>query len=61
MPPPISRPEAIAELTGLGSPYELQDAVIAGRNLRVFKNAPPSLRAFYEASASDLPFILYQD
>ena len=61
MPPPMSRPEAIAELTGLGSPYELQDAVIAGRKLRVFKNAPPNLRAFYEASASDLPFIVYQD
>ena len=57
----MSRPQAIAELTGPGSPYELQDAVIAGRQLRVFKNAPPSLRAFYEATASALPFIQYQD
>ncbi len=59
--PPIPRAQAIAELTAPGASHELQDALIGGRRLRVFKNAPPSLRAFFAATASDLPFIAYQD
>ena len=58
---PMTRPEAIAATTGPGQPHELVDAVIDGRALRVFKNAPPSLRALYEATASDLPFLVYGD
>ena len=59
--PPIPRAQAIAELTAPGTPYELVDRVLAGRPQRVFKNAPPSLRALFESTASALPFIAYQD
>ena len=58
---PMTRPEAIAATTGPGQPHELVDAVINGRALRVFKNAPSSLRAMFEASTSDLPFLSYAD
>ena len=58
---PMTRPEAIAATTGPGQPHELVDAVINGRALRVFKNAPASLRAMFEATASDLPFLVYAD
>ena len=58
---PMTRPEAIAATTGPGQPHELVDAVVNGRALRVFKNAPTSLRALYEATASELPFLIYGD
>ena len=58
---PIPREQAIAEVTGPGQPHELVDAVIRGRALRVFKNAPRSLRALYEDTATDLPFLVYGD
>ena len=58
---PMTRAQAIEALTGAGQPYELVDAVIDGRRLRVFKNAPLSLRALFEATASDLPFLSYED
>ncbi|MEO7854633.1 MAG: class I adenylate-forming enzyme family protein [Rubrivivax sp.] len=58
---PISRVQAILEVTAAGQPHELVDAQIQGRQLRIFKNAPPSLRALYEATASDLPFLVYGD
>jgi long-chain acyl-CoA synthetase len=57
----MTRDEAIAATTGPGQPYELVDAVIGGRALRVFKHAPPSLRAMFEQTASDLPFLAYED
>ncbi len=56
-----SRAQAIAELTAPGQPYELQDVVIQGRRLRIFANAPASLRALFESTASDLPAIRYED
>jgi len=57
----MTRDEAIAATTGPGQPYELVDAVIGGRALRVFSHAPPSLRAMFEQTASDLPFLAYED
>jgi len=57
----MTRDEAIAATTGPGQPYELVDAVVGGRQVRVFKHAPPSLRALYEQTASDLPFLAYED
>ena len=56
-----TRAQAIAELTSPGQPYALADQVIRGRNLRVFEHAPPSLRALYESTATDLPFIIYEN
>jgi long-chain acyl-CoA synthetase len=58
---PISREAAIAEVTGPGGPYELVDALVGGRQRRVFKDAPPSLRAMFEATATDRPFLAYGD
>jgi long-chain acyl-CoA synthetase len=57
----MTRDEAIAATTGPGQPYELVDAVIGGRALRVFRHAPPSLRAMFEQTASELPFLAYED
>jgi long-chain acyl-CoA synthetase len=58
---PLSRPQAIAQLTAKGQPFELEEAVIGGRALRVFKQAPPTLRALFEAAATPLPFIAFND
>ncbi len=57
----ISRQAALAALTGSGQPYELEQVQAHGAPVRAFKNAPVSLRAMYEAAASDLPFIVYED
>ena len=54
------RTQAIADLTAPGQPYALQQAVVNGRHLRIFTNAPASLRALFESTASDLPFITYE-
>lgn len=61
MATPMTRPQAIAELTAPGMPYALADATIHGQRQRVFVNAPTSLRALYEATATDLPFLVYED
>ena len=58
---PIPRDAAIAALTAPGQPGELEDIVINGRRLRAFKNAPPTLRAYYEAYVTELPFLVYED
>ena len=57
----LTREAALRVLTGPGQAYELQDVQIGGRNLRVFKNAPQSLRALFEAAVSDATFIVYED
>lgn len=61
MSPPMTRAEALAVLTAPGQTYELQTFQIADRPLRVFANAPPSLRELYHQAASDLPFLVYDD
>ena len=57
----MTRTQAILDVTGAGRSHELVDAVVKGRHVRVFKNAPVSLRALFEATASDLPFLIYGD
>jgi long-chain acyl-CoA synthetase len=56
-----SRAQAIEALTAPGQPYALRDDVIGGRLIRHFANAPRSLRAVFEATATDLPFLVYED
>ena len=56
----VTRSEAIAALTAQGQPYALADAQIQGRSVRIFVNAPASLRALFEENLSDLPFLIYQ-
>ena len=55
--------EAHAVLTAPGSMFEMEEADVFGVRLRVWKNAPPSLRALLEMSRArgDTPFIVYED
>jgi long-chain acyl-CoA synthetase len=57
----MTRDEAIAATTGPGQPHALVDAVVNGRQLRLFKHAPASMRALYEQTATGLPFLSYAD
>jgi long-chain acyl-CoA synthetase len=57
----ITRASAIAELTAQGQPYALQTKSIEGRSLRVFEQAPPSLRALFANAVSDKTFLIYND
>jgi long-chain acyl-CoA synthetase len=56
----MTRKEALARLTAPGAPYELIEREILGRRCRVFRHAPPSLRALFEATASDAPFLVFE-
>jgi long-chain acyl-CoA synthetase len=61
-PSPLpTRQQALATLTAPGQPYELQTREVNGRALRLFVNAPASLRQLFEDTASDQPFLVYQD
>ncbi len=57
----LSRAQVMAELSATGQPYELYEQVVDGRRLRLFRNAPASLRALYESTASPLPFIAFAE
>jgi long-chain acyl-CoA synthetase len=57
----MTRAQAIAALTAPGMPHALLESTALGRQVRVFTNGPASLRALYEDTASDLPFLVYQD
>jgi long-chain acyl-CoA synthetase len=59
--PTITRHEALARLTAKGEPYELETLTINGRPNKTFKNAPPSLRAMFEAARSDKTFYVFED
>ncbi len=56
----MTRAQAIAALTGPGQAYELHDGIAGGRRVRLFRNAPPSLRELYADTATPLPFIDYE-
>ena len=57
----LTRKEAIALLTAAGQPYAVETAIVRGQPVRTFKNAPRSLRALYEGTLSDKPFLVYED
>lgn len=54
-----TRQQALDALTAPGQPYELMTVDAGDRRLRVFRNAPRSLRVLFEQTASDLPFLVY--
>jgi long-chain acyl-CoA synthetase len=60
MTTPMTRQQAILDLTAPGQPYELVEETVAGRRVRLFRQAPRSLRAVFEATATDLPFLVYE-
>ncbi|ODT86397.1 class I adenylate-forming enzyme family protein [Phenylobacterium sp. SCN 70-31] len=57
----MTRDKALARLTGPGEAYELIECEVLGRRRRVFRNAPESLRDLFEATASDAPFLVFED
>ena len=56
-----TREEALAQLTAPGQPYEFVRAMQGGYEVRVFKNAPPTLGTLFAENRSDLPFFVYDD
>ena len=56
---PITRAEAIAELTAPGQPYALENIVANGAPIRAFANAPRNLGQLFFDTRSDKPFIVY--
>jgi len=57
----MTRAEAIRVHTAPGEPYELVDGVAGGRRTMLFRNAPGSLRALFEATATERPFLVHGD
>lgn len=57
-----TRAEALAVLTGPGSPFEIGPAVIGGEEFRVYLKAPSNLREVWEDTAAngDATFLVYQ-
>ncbi|MFM5886538.1 MAG: class I adenylate-forming enzyme family protein [Novosphingobium sp.] len=51
------------ELTGPGGQFEIVEAEILGNRIRTYKNAPPSVREFWLASAAfaERTYLVYQD
>ena len=51
------------ELTGPGGQFEIVEAEVLGNPLKVFKNAPPSVREIWLSSAmfAERPYLIYQD
>ncbi len=62
--PAMSIAQANALLTAPGSPFEMETLTIRGIETRVWKNAPPSLRAEAESATQwpkDRIFLVYED
>ena len=62
--PAMSIADANAALAGPGSPVELEDAVIRGVPLKVYKNAPPTIPSILDMAAdqfADRTYLVYQN
>ncbi|HWA64223.1 MAG TPA: class I adenylate-forming enzyme family protein [Caulobacteraceae bacterium] len=61
--PAMSIAQAHALLTAPGTPFEMEEMTIRGIPMRVWKNAPPSLRAVVEAGRAhgDKIFLVHED
>ena len=59
----MTRDEAIAAVTGPGGPFEITDAVVGGIPMRVYANAPASMRTILETSRGhgDRDFLVFED
>jgi long-chain acyl-CoA synthetase len=60
---PLSLAETTARLTGPGAPFEIVEAEVRGRRMRIWKNAAPNLRVHLLNSRAhgDAEFIVYED
>jgi long-chain acyl-CoA synthetase len=58
-----TRDEALALLTAPGSPFEIGEAEVRGERIRVYVNAPRTLRAIWESTSQhgDIPYLAYHD
>ena len=58
-----TREEAISELTSQGQTFELESVPVYGHPVRVFKNAPSSLREVWLTAAArgDAPYLVFDD
>jgi long-chain acyl-CoA synthetase len=54
---------AWAELTGPGAPFEIGEVEVRGQRLRAFKQAPPTVREMWLATAAyaDRDYLVYED
>ena len=58
----LSMAEAIATVSGPGQPFETVEETVDGVTNRVFKNAPPTLRVYFDQlRGDDRTFIVYED
>ena len=59
----LSYDEAAAEVTAPGARFEIEEVSVFGNPTRVFKNAPPSLRAIFDSARArgDQTFLVYED
>lgn len=59
----LTRQEAITELTNKGQVFELDTIPVYGHPVRVFKNAPSSLRDIWLTAAArgDVPYLVFDD
>src|SRR5262245_15914036 len=48
----MTREEALAGITGAGAPFEIAEIPLRGQRVRVYRNAPQTLRALFELSAA---------
>lgn len=54
--------EAIAAVSGPGQPFETSEETLDGVSYRVFKNAPPTLKQYFDQLRGDeRTFIVYED
>ena len=44
--------QAREELTGPGGTFEIETIAVRGQQLRAYKNAPPSVREFWQSTAA---------
>jgi len=59
----MSWDEAVRALTAPATPFEIVEADVAGRRLRVFRRTPPSLRALFATARArgEAIFLVYED
>jgi long-chain acyl-CoA synthetase len=43
---------AWAELTGPGAPFEIEEITVRGAPMRIYKHAPPTIRALWLSTAA---------
>jgi len=61
--PALTLAQAHAAMTAPGQPFEMAEALIAGRTMRVWKNAPPTLRDVFvnsRAAFGGQTFLVYE-